>query len=435
MAEYVTAESAAGPVEELDVSAPEDSAPFTYTVTEGIADALARLNATLWVSTYQVGKLAVFREVDGRVSMLPRTFDKAMGFAVDQQQLSIATRYQVWTLKNETILAPRLKPEGTHDGFYLPRSSHVTGNIDAHEVAFGNEEPVAGSVSVPGRTRSRSIWVVNTLFSCLCTLDSDYSFVPRWRPPFVTRQVRQDRCHLNGLAMQNGQPKYVTCFAATDTYEGWREHKRDGGLLIDVPTGEIVARGFSMPHSPRIHQGKIYLLDSGNARLVTVDPRNGQADVVAEFPGYTRGLAIIGRYAFVGLSQVREKKIFGGVPVSERAAERRCGIWMVDLSTGRIIGQIEFEQTIQEIFDVQVLPGFHNPAVIGFSKETIQRACIIGPDRPLHPVTPPDSASDDDRSLTASITARSLNQQGLRHFDDNEKDPLQHSEPQVEKGP
>ena len=339
--------------EKLD---PDDGSPFSYTVSAGFAEALATLNATLWVSTYQAGKLAVFRSANGRVSMLPRTFDKAMGFAVDQNSLAIATRYQVWTLKNETILAPRIHPEGKHDACYLPRSSHVTGNIDAHEVAFGYDGIDSASATSTGKAQRSTVWVVNTLFSCLCTLDPDYSFVPRWRPTFVSRLIRQDRCHLNGLAMRDGQPGFVTCFAETDAFEGWREHKRDGGLLIDVPSGEIVARGFSMPHSPRIHNGRLFVLDSGNGRLVTVDPRNGQVDIVAELPGYTRGMAFLGRYAFIGLSQIRETNIFGGIAIAERPEKRRCGVWVVDLSTGQGVGQIEFEKTIQEVFDVQVLP-------------------------------------------------------------------------------
>ena len=45
---------------------------------------------------------------------------------------------------------------------------------------------------------------MNTLFSCLAGLDSRYSFVPRWRPPFISALAAEDRCHLNGLAMVDG---------------------------------------------------------------------------------------------------------------------------------------------------------------------------------------------------------------------------------------
>ena len=87
-------------------------------------------------------------------------------------------------------IAPRVEPAGQHDACYLPRSCHVTGNIGVHELAWAGDE----------------LWVVNTRFSCLCTLDPDYSFVPRWRPPFVSALAAEDRCHLNGLAVADGGP-------------------------------------------------------------------------------------------------------------------------------------------------------------------------------------------------------------------------------------
>ena len=361
--------------EELPPDAPQTPAeaqeekPFRFTYSDGLPDALQRLDVTLWVSTYQAGKLAVFRVNDGRLSMLPRTFDKAMGFALDHRRLAIGTRYQIWQLPNETILAPRIEPKGEHDACYVPRTSHVTGYIDIHELAFAGDE----------------LWIVNTHFSCLCTLDPRYSFVPRWRPPFVTEIRRNDRCHLNGLAVVDAQPKYVTAFAETDTKEGWRQHKRDGGCVIDVTNNHILARGFSMPHSPRVADNKLWLLDSGNGRLVTVDVKDGSTNVVAEFPGYTRGLAIHGPYAFVGLSKVREKSVFGGIRLEETVPEPKCGVWVVDTRTGQHVGFIEFEKTIDEVFDVQLLPRIRRPAVIGFNKETIQRACVIAPEDPWPP--------------------------------------------------
>jgi len=343
----------------------EEESPFRFNYSDGLAQALGRLNITLWVSTYQAGKLAVFRAHGDRLTMLLRTFDKAMGFAIDQQRLTLGTRYQVWQLPNEMILAPKIEPKGEHDACYVPRSSHVTGYIDIHEVAWGQED---------------ELWIVNTHFSCLCTLDPQYSFVPRWRPPFISEIKRNDRCHLNGLAMVDGKPKYVTAFAETDTSEGWREQKRDGGCVIDVPANQVVARGFSMPHSPRVVDGQLWLLDSGNGRLVKVDVQTGKSEVVAELPGYTRGLAFCGPYALVGLSKIREKAVFGGVRIEETVPDRKCGVWVIDTRSGQTAGFIEFEWTIDEVFDVQVLPGIHNPAVIGFNKETIQRACVIGPE-------------------------------------------------------
>ena len=171
--------------------------------------------------------------------------------------------------------------------------------------------------------------MVNTSFSCLCTLDPNFSFVPRWKPPFVSQVARGDRCHLNGMAMANGLPRYVTCFGQTDSKEGWRENKLNGGCVVDVASGETVAPGFAMPHSPRLHDGKLWLLDSGRGRLVTVDVDSGTTQTIIELPGYTRGLAFAGRYALIGLSKIRETAVFGGVPVEEKYPDRPCGVAVV----------------------------------------------------------------------------------------------------------
>jgi uncharacterized protein (TIGR03032 family) len=225
----------------------------------------------------------------------------------------------------------------------------MTGDIHVHEMAWAGEE----------------LWFVNTLFSCLCTLDDRHSFVPRWRPPFITALAAEDRCHLNGLALADGRPKYVTAMAETDTPQGWRPNKATSGCLIDVAEGRVVARGFAMPHSPRVHQGRVWLLDSGTGRLVTLAPATGEVRPVSEQPGYTRGLAFYGAYAFVGLSKIRETSTFGGVPIAERRESLRCGVGVVDLTTGRNVGHLEFKSGVDEIFDVQVLPGVRLPALSG----------------------------------------------------------------------
>jgi uncharacterized protein (TIGR03032 family) len=336
-------------------SDPEE--PFRYVHSANVPGLLETLRATLLVTTYQVGKLAAFRAAGGRVSMLLRTFDKAMGLAATADRMALGTRYQVWFLRNDRELATRIPPDGRHDACYVPRRSHVTGDIQVHELAWAGDE----------------LWIVNTRFSCLCTLDAEHSFVPRWRPPFVSQLAPEDRCHLNGLALVDGQPKYVTILGESDAPRGWRPEKANGGCLLDVPSGEIAARGLSMPHSPRWHGGRLWLLDSGTGRLVTVDTARGKVETVAELPGFTRGLALAGGYAFVGLSKIRETAIFGGLPIAAKFAELKCGVWIVELASGQIAGHLEFDRSVEEIFDVQLLPGIGYPAILGLQKESIQQ--------------------------------------------------------------
>jgi uncharacterized protein (TIGR03032 family) len=359
--------------------AQRDSEAFRYVHSTNFPAILERLNATLMVSTYQLGKLALFRARHEKLTMLLRTFDKAMGLAVDRDRLAIGTTNSIWFLRNDPATAADLDPPGRHDACYLPRSCHVTGDISVHEMAWGRDWQEVSDDPIRSRRERATLWFVNTKFSCLCTLDPDFSFVPRWKPNFVTRLAPEDCCHLNGLALQDGQPKYVTVLAQTDTPQGWRAYKRDGGCLIDVPSGEVVASGLAMPHSPRLYRDRIWLLDSGTGRLMTVDERSGSVETVAELPGFTRGLTFCGDYAFVGLSQIRETSTFGGLPIVERlsAEERKCGVWVVQLSTGAVVAFLEFERRVQEIFDVQLLAGIRCPAVIGLQKDDVNHRYVI----------------------------------------------------------
>jgi uncharacterized protein (TIGR03032 family) len=301
------------------------------------------------VSTYQAGKLFAVGALQGELALSFHNFEQAMGVAVKRDRIAVGTRHQIWSLRSAPDIAPRLEPAGRYDGCFLARSSHFTGDVHAHELAWAGDE----------------LWIVNSLFSCLCTLREDYSFVPRWRPPFITALAAQDRCHLNGLALSEGQPQYVTALAETDTAGGWRPHKATSGCLIHVPTGQTIARGFAMPHSPRLYRGRVWLLDSGTGRLVVVDPATAVVETVAELPGFTRGLAFHESFAFVGLSKIRETSTFGGMPIAERRDGLRCGVGIIDLRTGRLLAHLEFLSGVEEIFAVEVLPGIRFPAVSG----------------------------------------------------------------------
>lgn len=321
-----------------------------YRYSRELVDLLERMSASLVVSTYQAGKLLVVGTHAGALTVAVHNFEQAMGIAVGPSQLAVGTRRQVWFLQRTPELAGRLEPAGTYDACYLTRRSMVTGEMDGHEMAWSSDG---------------TLWIVNTLFSCLCTLDGVHSFVPRWTPPFVTRLAPEDRCHLNGLAFADGRPKYVTALGESDAAQGWRPGKAAGGVLLDVESGAVVARGLAMPHSPRVHAGRVWLLDSGRGRLVTCDVSSGRVDPVTAMPGYTRGLALSGPFAFVGLSKIRETSTFGGIPIAENRAELKCGVGAVDLQTGRTVAHLEFTSGVDEIFDVQIVPNARSIAIAG----------------------------------------------------------------------
>ena len=355
-ARVLTRETSPAPTEQRP-----SAVEFHYQQTDNFAPLLEQLNVSLLVTTYQANKLLVVRAAQGGLSTLVRTFERPMGLAVDACRMALGTRNQIWFLRNVPDIAPRIEPTGLHDACYLPRSSHVTGDIGVHELAWCENE----------------LWVVNTRFSCLCTLDPDYSFVPRWRPPFVTALAAEDRCHLNGLAIVAGRPKYVTVLGESDTPGGWRPHKPHGGCLMDVPSGEVIVRGLCMPHSPRWHEGQLWLLESGTGRLLLVDLATRRGQPVAELPGFARGLTLIGPYAFVGLSKIRETSAMDGVPLARQRNDLKCGVAVVDVRTRRVIALLEFQTAVEEIFDVQLLPGLRFPEVIGLQKEAVQHTFVV----------------------------------------------------------
>jgi uncharacterized protein (TIGR03032 family) len=347
-------------------TAPADSEKehaFTSSHTTTFPALLRELGISLLVSTYQAGRLIVVREQGGGLNTHFCSFMSPMGIAYQPQtgRLAIGTRHEVWNFRNQPDVAPKLEPKGTCDAAFLPRSRQATGDIRIHEIAWSGPE----------------LWAVNTRFSCLCTFDSQHSFVPRWRPPFISALAPEDRCHLNGMAMVDGRPKYVTCLGRTDTAGGWRANKPSGGCLLDVDSGEVLLQGLSMPHSPRVYNGHHWILESGHGSISRVDLAAGRAEPVARLPGFTRGLDFHGPYAFIGLSQVRETATFSGIPLVEEMPERACGVWVVDLRNGKTVAFLRFEGAVQEIFAVQVLPGIRCPDVIVEPGEILDLSYVL----------------------------------------------------------
>jgi uncharacterized protein (TIGR03032 family) len=347
----------------------DPTAAFRSVSTPAFPRILHDLGISLVATTYQSGRVVLVRAAEREsLNTHMRTLSTPMGVAVGES-LAIGTRQEIVEFRNQRDLASRMEPPNVHDAVWVPAHIQVTGAMNIHELAWAGGE----------------LWGVNTLFSSLCTFDRRHSFVPRWRPPFVTHLAPEDRCHLNGLAVEGNCVRYVTAFGETNERHGWRAQKAAGGVLIDVESGHTIARGLSMPHSPRLYAGRLWILESGRGTLTMVNPADGAVQMIAELPGFTRGLAFAGPFAFVGLSQVRESSVFGGIPLVDRVKDRQCGIWVIDLRTATVAAFLRFEETVQEIFDVQVLHGIRFPELLDIHDPRVATSFVI-PQDAIHEV-------------------------------------------------
>lgn len=331
----------------------------------GLAEWLHERRLSLAFTTYRQGKLfLVGSQPNGRLSIFERTLDRCMGMAVTGSGFNISTLYQIWRF--EDALQPGQETDG-YDRVYVPQVGYVTGSLDVHDIA----------VDKAGR-----ILFVNTLFGCLATTSEVHSFVPVWKPPFVSALAPQDRCHLNGLAMRDGLPAFMTAIAETDTEEGWRERRVDGGCVVSIEDDETVLRGLCMPHSPRWHDDRLWLHDSGTGRFGQADLKDGSFEPVCFCPGFLRGLDFIGDFAVMGTSKPRNSDAFLGLPLDETLARNKadaeCGVHVVDLQTGEIAHSLRIEGLVSELYDIVLLPETIRPMAIGFQGDDIRRVITVG---------------------------------------------------------
>lgn len=325
---------------------------FSANISRGFLPWFSEFNASIAVTTYQVGKILFFgMKPDGSLWVFNRNIGRCLGMAADTTGFWVASGYHLHRFQN---LAARGGSLSEGDALFVPRISHFTGDLDAHDVGLDAEgQPV----------------FVNTLFNCLARPSSSASFEPIWKPAFISRLAAEDRCHLNGLAMVDGAPGYVTAVAQSDTFDGWRDGRRDGGVVIDVRSGEMVCRGLSMPHSPRWHDGRLWLHNSGAGQFGYVDLDAQRFEPIAFCPGYLRGLSFLGNYAVVGLSLPRDYKTFSGLALDDELARRKVtpkvGLYFIDMNTGDVAHAVTLGGVVTELYDVVTLPGMVQPSMIG----------------------------------------------------------------------
>lgn len=391
---------------------------FGCDYTDNIPAILKKLNVSLAFTSYQAGRLMIVRSDGENLDVNFKSFERPMGLAATENGITLGIFTQVLNFEREDrlvpmikkplqkieddVTAPRIKPkeeEGKEevaaeaeneeeqqerairkalspeqrekraaarkkrrayqeslfapvdervDACFIGRSAHYSGMINIHDIDWGDE----------------GLWVVNSSFSCLCTLEPDFSFTPRWKPPFITELVPEDRCHLNGMTLKDGKPAYVTSFSKFDDKGMWRKGNKFDGTLMDVEASEIVVDGLAMPHSPRWHEGKVYYCNSGYGLLCTYDPETQKTETIAELPGFTRGMDFYGPICFLGLSKVRSSDVSKTAPLAEKYDETFSGLWLMNLEDNSEIGHLKFTGNVDQIYDVAVIPNCSFPEII-----------------------------------------------------------------------
>lgn len=335
-----------------------------YSVSGGFADRLANLGISMAITSYQSGLLYLIgRNSPNGIHIHQTALPRPMGVCLDRplnskdavRSLTLVSGFQI--LRFENVLAEGQIANNSFDVCYAPRRIHYTGNLDSHDVGVDAE--------------GRPVFV-NTRFNCLSVPSTRHSFETIWRPKFISDLVDEDRCHLNGLAMLDGKPKYVTAVSRSDTIDGWRDRRSSGGIVIDVETDEVVCNGLSMPHSPRIHRGNLWILNAGTGELGVIEfkdkeKQQGEFKPKVFCPGFLRGLRFYGNLAFVGLSKPRYKR-FEGLALDERLKEADsepwCGVQIIDLARSTCVDWFRIDGNIGELYDIEVIPGATCPMAL-----------------------------------------------------------------------
>jgi len=342
---------------------PSALAPANISCSRGLSNWLQSQQASFALSSYQTGRLyLVGVRPDGRVNFHEVGVGRAMGLWASPQRLLLATEFMLWRFEN--ILAPNQRA-GEADKHYVPRVAHTTGDLDIHDIVVRDDGVIV---------------FANTMFSCLSMLSNAHSFKPFWAPPFISKLAAEDRCHLNGIAMKDGQPAYVTATSRADVVNGWRARRDQGGCIIDVAKNEVITEKLSMPHSPRWHGGKLWVLNSGTGYLGTVNFTSGEFEPFAFLPGFVRGLAFHNNHAIVGLSLPRDGSFSGlqlDKELDKRDADPWCGVQIISLSTGDVVEWIRFETAVTELLDVCAIPGVRLPSATAPSSGEINKLYTI----------------------------------------------------------
>ena len=230
----------------------EDPGPLRAAHTPNFPALFRQLGQSLLVTTYQAGKLVMVRDEGDHLNSHYRAFPAPMGLALANggSKLAIGTTIQVWEFRDVPRRRPPLETNGTHDACYLPRSSHVTGNVLIHEMAYGAGEHSGSS------TPASLAWPRSTVSR------ANRAGGRRPSPSWNRRIAATSTAWPWWTASRSTSPRW----AKRTKWLAGGPTRPGAACLMDVDSNAILCRGLSMPHSPRWYGGRLWVCESGWGR-------------------------------------------------------------------------------------------------------------------------------------------------------------------------
>lgn len=285
----------------------------------------------LAISFYMDHSLAVWNSETENLVEVPIQRPMGMGFTDDG--LYLGSRYGIsWF--------DRIYYNKEDKWLYRQDLTKYLGFIDCHELVIFNEQPI----------------FANTLFSCLASVALTHDFSIFYQPGFIKNIIPEDHSHLNGIALENGLPRYITCFSPNNRpgFKSWKD-KPLTGCVWDLVSDRPVIDNLALPHSPRIIDGDLFVCDSGRGRVLR---RSGdELEAIANLRSFTRGMIATDDYIIVATSKIRENACNPQIDKS-LLTENKCGIHFCDRHNFKLVESYYFEDK-KEIFDFQLIPENH----------------------------------------------------------------------------
>ena len=310
----------------------DPSAIVRLKASAGFLQAMHNAGGSLLITSRSQHRVAIVSVTAGGCIAFISSAPGPMGAAVHGSALALGTAEGIRIYQNVA------QPEA--EATYIPAAMHYTGRTSVHEVAWGKDD---------------HLWFVNTRFSALCTVDMLSQFRARWRPSFVPDFGGEDCCHLNGMAMADGMPALVTALGEAGDRDGWRRTAPDGGILMRVDH-EILRRGLSLPHSPTMRDGKVWVLEAGRGRIFSMTPEGRDETEICRLDGIVRGLAFSAADFFIGLSRPRlSSEAVSAIIETRFKGPSVALLHAISQASGQSLGYAELP-FIDEISSVTVLP-------------------------------------------------------------------------------